>query len=117
MEQKRDKYDEAIDALMLAPEKIYETWNHPKKHEHGCLFQFMTNDGGRSFDIPGGSSAGCVSLIHSDPSLYTSENNELTEMIKNDERIPNEVNEETTREQLEVFAEYQRKADALFGRK
>lgn len=109
-----DKYDREIEKIMAAPFIAFEVvkrWRSASPNGEGCLFQFMTPSGSRNALTGGAPLFGCLTQIRNSAtfSAYTPE---LTDLIRADERIPKNPTEVCTREQLEVFAEYQRLADA-----
>lgn len=116
-----DRYDKAIMYLQEHPYEIFEAWVNPTNHEAGCLFAFVTSTGqnmrGRA---PIGYILGCLTRIRKvvcDPGLpycdqpeYIAETPELTEAIRQDERIPKDERQ-IGLEHLPVFAEWQRRID------
>jgi hypothetical protein len=109
-----DKYDEAIAELLqdnpsrpTFEERVVDAWNYPKKRGPGALFQPCGQMG----------ACGCLTQIVSremnfDGAPYAAVTPELTEAILADDRIP-PTPHDITPEDLPVFAEWQRKIDAM----
>lgn len=86
------------------PEHIYKSWQSPNHHclqyEHGCLFQFSNNNGN-----PLGNFKTNGDLVNIRNGNSSCPDSELTEKIRNDERIPKD-GKNITIDNLDVFAEY-----------
>lgn len=108
-----DKYDAAITYLKKYPEEIETAWTSPDKHEAGCLFQFVTPDGGNKDYTE---NCGCLTMIKSWPNMYKAYWPELTEKILKDPDIP-ESDMNITVNNLEVFARWQRYLDKNYRSK
>jgi hypothetical protein len=112
-----DKYDEAIAQLTAAlpahPKAIAYAWMDPDEAVGGCLFNFTGLNPKASTETGAtGKSIGCLTMIRNRPDVYESFDEALTKEIIADERIP--LAQLTIElEHLPVFAEYQRKLDAL----
>lgn len=120
---KPDKYDEAIDYIKTHPhpqEAIRLAWTHPdlyKKHG-GCLFSVVALDPD-SVDLGLDDRCGCLTEIRSVAEGHEENHierhafdNDLEGRIAKDRRLPVGVRG-ITLDNLHVFAEYQREADAL----
>lgn len=107
-----DKYDEAIEWLLDQDDvghAIYEAWDTPHMSEGGILFQFATPSGEQSIAPWQPVQCGCLTQVRSQD-RFVAWTPELTKTIQNDLRIP--VDETgITEENLEVFAEWQRRLD------
>lgn len=107
-----DKYDQAIEYLTLCPDKIDEAWWEPNDYDDSevaqahCLFQYT---GERRQD---GQYCGCLTQIRLSPSVYPAPTDELTNAIASDDRIPKCPTDITVAD-LPVFAEWQRRLDAM----
>lgn len=104
----QDKYSVAMDILLSSEDferEVIAAWSDPACHPAGSLFQFVT----RSGRVENGMS-GCLTMIHSLPGYYFAGSPELTKAIVDDNRIPSEP-ECVTRDNLFVFAEWQRVID------
>lgn len=109
-----DKYDEQIQKLTSLDEKerrqnIRDDWLNGTG-----IFQFCTPEG-KNTPYNNGylSEAGCLTMVHSwGYFVYDSEgvNSKLTEQIKLDPRFC-DIGNVKTKDQLEVFAEWQRRLD------
>jgi len=88
---------------------VYESWNWP--YAHGQLFGYCTSDYN---DFIGGVYCGCLTQVKAGRDRAQTE--EVTQMIRGDERIPKNYQHITHPDQLAVFVEWQRKLDALWGR-
>lgn len=108
--RERDKYDEAIEYLTAHPEAIAWAWMAPLKAPGGCLFQFATQSG---YAVGGGRCCGCLTTIKS--GIHVACNDFLTDAIRADERIP--LSHLVTFEHLPIFADWQRRIDAILDRK
>ncbi len=89
-----DKYDEQIARITSAPDSLKSEWFSGED-----LFQ-MAGDGRQT---------GCLTMIRKEK-RWTSETPELTEAIRNDNRIPADADDITLAD-LPVFAEWQRRLD------
>jgi hypothetical protein len=127
-ERARDVYDEAIDLLMEGPiewlgDRCNDAWycvdvvtNLPKSP----LFLYATPDGSGNFDSPE-KKCGCPTQLRINKTyeylLYAVigpggvERPDLTEAIGRDDRLPTAPWKIESREQLEAFAEWQRRLD------
>lgn len=103
----KDKYDIAIEYLTEHPEEIYATWSTPSGSPHGCLFQMVTPSG--NYQTPEWNSDQCGCLTQVKYTSYPAWTSELTDEIRDDERIPSLRN--ITVADLPVFAEWQRRLD------
>jgi hypothetical protein len=113
----KDKYDEAIEYLRAHPDEICEAWGDPDTHPGGRLFDWC----GES-DFKGGQIGwcGCLTQIRAstvaDPGSFNAQciapTPSLTADIRGDTRIPTDP-QDITVEHLQVFADWQRKLDAL----
>ncbi len=114
-----DKYDDAIVYLRSSYRFMHEVeaaWHAPSSHPAGCLFQYVTPTGrpGRRASRDD-SDCGCLTHIRHDCVLqetgpYVAWTDELTREIGADDRIPL-TPRKVTPENLEVFAEWQRRLD------
>ena len=119
-----DRYDVAVAYLTENPEDIRTAWENPCYSEGGCLFGCVSPHG-RGWR-PDGRGVGCLTQIRAGPNLRSdsgaSNTNSdsksvawwphLTMEIRNDTRIPRLVSDIGV-ENLHVFAEWQRRVDAL----
>jgi len=107
-----DKYDKAVEFLAANPNAIAQTWTTPFHMKGGCLFVFVTPTGKAHGDWPG--YCGCISTVHDGYDMAVTD--ELAELLQSDDRIPrsDDIGSWTTRDELDVFAEWQRKLDAMF---
>lgn len=115
----KDKYDIAIEYFTEHQNEIADAWMDPQDYPggHGCLFQFVTPDGGLNawYGRLGGHKPGCLTQIrHSEEFCAVSPDGErmpeLTKLIHEDDRLPVSHNG-ITLSSLPVFAEYQRQLD------
>lgn len=120
----KDKYELEIDRLIKAGalhedlgRVCHEQWsiNDEGTDAGSPLFSYCTPHRGPD-DNPDGHRCGCLTQIRdqdngSEERVYSAWTDELTERIIADERLPKHPWEITSREQLEVFAEYQREMD------
>ncbi len=100
-----DKYDEAIAYLAERPDEIVDAWGECSwrnrasvDHEAGALFAVT------------GTNCGCLTQIRSGE--QDAPTAALTDAIRADHRIPSDPDRITV-DHLEVFAEWQRKIDAM----
>ena len=100
-----DSYDEMIDYLKDNPNDIYRLWSYGVG-----LFQFAS----RPNSPHQKSTVGCLTMIKGNS--YVAPTFEITEKIRADERVPAD-SWLITPDSLEVFAEYQRLFDELWGAK
>jgi len=107
----RDHYDHAVDYLTQRPVEIPVAWGEPIDHVAGCLFQFVSPSGGPVIDK---CCFGCLTQIRK--GLAQAYTPELTDLIRNDERIPSS-GYEIKPAHLPLFADYQRLIDQELGRK
>lgn len=107
-----DRYDEAVKYLTENPVEIWRAWGNPaaSKEKGGCLFQWA----GDKYNLPEQGLMGCLTQIRASISR-NAQTEELTEEIRNDERLPTQCGDITV-EHLPLFAEYQRKIDLATGR-
>jgi hypothetical protein len=115
-----DKYDIAVTYLREHPEEIHDAWNHPQGRYEGenlgePLFGYVAPNPGRSLSIlPDGCSKMCGCLTQIVSGVREAYTQELTKQIRADKRIPHS---DITVNDLEVFAEWQRKIDKELNRK
>lgn len=113
-----DLYDKAIEYLKSNPDQIMLSWDDPKSHFTGILFQAVTPDGYAS-ESPDGFMCGDICQIKAlDAHAWTSE---LQEEIAKDPNIPvlfasNNKIPKITVHNLEIFANWQRKIDKALNR-
>lgn len=109
-----DKYDEQIERLMKTDnevdrDQVVEEWG-----DAIGLFQYASCDGLMSMNGEG-PYAGCLTMIRNVNLKVVMDskgvNENLTSEIRSDERIPLSLRDIKTKEQLEVFAEWQRRLD------
>lgn len=108
-----DKYDKAMAWFRAQPDvtaAIRECWWSPSEEGPGCLFQFAELEW--ATETPQGP-CGCLTQIRGGQCVAETAN--LTEAIRADERIPMHY-QSITPENLEVFAEWQRRIDKELGR-
>ncbi len=103
-----DKYDEAVAYLTEHPDETRTAWRYPESHVAGCLFRYATETGGE-YSFVSDDYCGCLTQIHCGDRFAV--NDDVTEAIRSDQRIPNDVSNSMPRETLEVFAEWQRRLD------
>lgn len=113
-----DLYDIAIDYFKANPSRISDVWDDPKSHSSGVLFQSVTPSG-YSEENPDGFFCGDLCEIRSFMAHAWTE--ELEEQINSDPRLPklwanNDFVPKITIENLQVFAEWQRKIDEALNR-
>lgn len=123
MNDTKDKYDDAIEMLTRDgddvdedgrdfTDRVVDAWSDAGSEGPGCLFQTVGSrvaDAAPRFGHP---VCGCLTQIRNVPSEYIACTPELTAEILADERIPKNPRR-ITPDDLEVFAEWQRKLDAL----
>lgn len=107
-----DAYDRAIQSLINVPDDeftkvVNRVWMNYDDTPEGVLFGGATP----SRSVGTGEGA-CLTMIRNNYEAYTPE---LTLAIRNDERIPNDV-DDITKENLYVFAEWQRRLDKELNR-
>lgn len=120
-----NKYDEAIEYLTRHPYEIEEAWRQPFNHLAGDLFlpigpEMELMD---YFYDPEYETCGCLTQVKSgvrydddpDSTAKAYQNEELTQEIRSDPRVPSRV-EDITLESLPIFKEYQEKADIIYKR-
>jgi len=125
-QHKWDRYDRAVAHLTKHPEEIAEAWANPDEEKGGCLFAFVTPDGGGVLRGDG-RACGCLVQIRAGPNSCPSgtgsnHNNSsvawwpaVTHDIRNDIRLPRcSSNIEVAH--LHLFARWQRRLDILRGR-
>lgn len=107
-----ESYDDAVAYLTAHPEEIYEAWNEATDEVRGgCLFAYATKKD-EDFHC---TNIGCLTMIRHDRDareLGSEFGPEITQAIRDDERIPDE-GDDITVEHLPVFAEWQRRLDDL----
>lgn len=121
----KDKYDEAVEYLRQNPAEIQEAWTQTWEHKAGCLFRPVAKSHApeghcwpkRSIDAE---RCGCLTTIRGQTGggfgyAIVAETDELTQAIIADGRIPKSVDEITV-DNLEVFAEWNRRIDKELGR-
>jgi hypothetical protein len=117
MKTKIDKYDRAIAWLRKYPEKITDAWvnpdsrTSPRIREAHCLFQYATPNGKPEYE---GKDCGCLTEVRGQ--MKDAATKRLTTQIRNDSRLPS-GSWGITPENLEIFAEWQRRLDKELGRK
>lgn len=110
-----DSYDAAVEYFLSLDsdsfdEAILEAWENPSEVKGGCLFALAGSNGGDSCWNAG---YGCLTQVSSQH--YDAESRQLTLEIRDDKRIPTSENG-ITRDNLNVFAEWQRRLDELYNR-
>lgn len=108
----KDIYDLEVERLQAIPDEefrgeIYKAWQDIGRPEHSPLFDII---GHKCNNL-----AGCLTQIRSISRrayINGSPNEEITQQIHNDERIPRSPSF-ITKESLPVFAEWQRKIKSL----
>lgn len=111
----KDRYDIAIEYFTEHPNEIARAWGNWTFHEHGRLFCFCTHDCRAQFySAESGKDFGCPLMVRG--GMYDAETPELTEAIRNDERIPKDTSDLRI-ETLPALAEWQRKLDIALDRK
>ena len=95
-----DKYDRAIEHLKNHPDQLRAAYDKPYEHQAGCLFACVCNNETRN--------GGCLVMVAHEGAYAL--DTRMTLEIRSDTRIP--TSKDLTIEHLEVFAEWQRKADA-----
>ncbi len=104
-----DKYDEAIAYLTEHPDEIVNEWwngsaTGSNEGQAGCLFNRAGDE------LADGRWCGCLTQVRGEN--LPAATPELTAAIRADHRIPADENHITV-DHLEVFAEWQRKIDAM----
>jgi hypothetical protein len=100
-------YDEQIAELTAAPEKIYMAWESGKG-----LFRILEPP-----ELDNIIDSGCLTMIRKSPRLHAYNfdktiNEELSEKIRQDERLPSEAMN-VTPEHLPIFKQYQEEYDEM----
>ena len=118
-----DKYDDAVAYLTEHPDKIEDAWNDggyfendtadEEPHSGAALFRFASKSGTGGI-CRSGLCYGCLTMIRDSPGIVA-ETEELTNAIRQDERIPTSWHDITV-EHLPTFAEWQRRLDKELGR-
>lgn len=120
-------YLTAVQFLQKNPHTIERAWQRPWQHEGGILFQHvspgMYQDSATYVDEEEGLMCGCLTQIAANysyhPTVAASSlgvvDQELTDMIRADHRIPHDANR-ITPDDLMVFAEWQQFIDERYGR-
>ncbi len=103
-----DKYDEAVEYLQNNPDESFEqaivvAWNDPYGKPGGELFKYTGTPQ---------SMTGCLTQVKG--AGWDAPTSELTMAIRADSRVPNDILR-ITKENLAVFAEWQRTLDAVLG--
>lgn len=115
-----DRYDEAIDYLVEYPDGIEAAWGQmdvTEEDDDGNEYE-TENPAACLFAVTGfvrchdGSLNTCGCLTQVVDRTFRAPTNELTDAIRADLRIPRDP-EDISPEDLEVFAEWQRKLDAM----
>ena len=112
-----DAYDKAVASLReKSLDYISKAWNLPCDYPEGILFRNASKNGVVS------ATYGCLTQIRYDYQrgcvseyAYKAETPELTIAIAQDERIPADA-DDISKDNLYVFAEWQRRLDASLGR-
>ena len=104
-----DKYDRAIEYLTAHPEKIPYAWVNAPVHEDEADPDIRGVEDMRCLFAATAAGYGCLTQIRCGSIGPTPE---ITAAIRADDRIPTNENEITV-EDLPVFAEWQRRIDAL----
>lgn len=107
-----DKYDKAIALLTEHPEAIENSWSAPYLHPAGCLFALVAPE---KRSTRAGRVCGCLTQIRQKNFNLVAWTDDLTNRIRNDDRLPGSV-EEITIAHLPVFAEWQRRIDVELRR-
>jgi hypothetical protein len=102
-------YNEQIEELTKNPELIISDWARGRG-----LFKILGKDSREGTYYR---SSGCITMIKDDPNMFKAivrgvVNEELTEEIANDQRVPSQ-SDDITVESLPIFKYYQEKFDAL----
>jgi len=105
-----NSYREEMERLLNLPDEefphaVFESWSEPGTN--GELFGFCTKE--RRANVL----YGCLTMVKN--GFFTAETDELTKMIREDDRIPSSYSG-ITRENLHVFAEWQEHMDEVLGR-
>lgn len=114
----RPKYQQAIDAILNADapkEAMKRAWESPfaREGEGGALFQMATRNFGDCFSAYV-ARIGCLTDIKNS-TRYSACTPEFTEQIRNDPRIPCDINEIVpSQETLAPFGEWQTKIDDYY---
>jgi hypothetical protein len=104
-----DKYDRAIEYLTAHPEDIFHAWASAPVHEDETDPDIRGVEDMRCLFAATSEGCGCLTQIRCGLLGPTPE---ITEAIRADHRIPYDEREITV-DDLPVFAEWQRKIDAL----
>ena len=113
-----DIYDEAVAFLTENPDRIYDAWNDPCISEGGILFSHVRKPGESTEGV---GVCGCLTQIARGVSddrwsiTYVAQTKELTDAIRADIRIPVSPSYIMV-DNLQVFAEWQRRIDKELGR-
>ncbi len=125
----RQKYLDAVERLVNAPEDIFRRWCYCWKHHDGCLFQFLGKNGTdmhktTNYPNPNVDGFGCATQVKA--GFWPAENEEITTMVKNNPLIPLDGKElfalevcgdkEKIRAVLMEFAKIQDYCDDVFKR-
>ena len=105
-----DAYDKAVAWLTENPLEIEDAWCIGNEHPAWILFGYCTPS--RYSETH---SCGCLTMVRGVSWRLAFEDDELTEAIKADERLPRSPGN-ITPEHLPVFAEWQRRMDKLWNR-
>lgn len=111
-----DIYDRAVAFLTAHPEQIIEAWDDPLGHPAGILFQVASPSGNYQMADDRINRCGDICEIVSGQAVAFTD--EMTEIIREDERIPLLEGDtpKITVETLEAFAEWQRVFDMTWDR-
>jgi hypothetical protein len=109
-----DKYTSAIEYLKKNPNQIVEAWQNPEAHPAGCLFSSVSPSGRlHAFTFDGDTRCGCLTQVRA--GLFPAYTPELTRAIRADDSLPDDE-DNITIDHLPLFAEWQRKIDAILER-
>lgn len=111
-----DIYDRAVAFLTSHPEQIADAWDRPFCHPAGILFQVASPSG--NYQVANDRIGHCGEICEIVSGQAVAFTDEMTEIIREDERIP-QIGEEFPDikvESLEAFAEWQRVFDMTWER-
>jgi hypothetical protein len=116
MEHSMDIYDRAVAFLTSHPDQIFAAWDDPMGHPAGILFQVASPTG--NYQLAEDRIGQCGELCEIVSGQAVSFTDEMTEIIREDERIPLIENEvpKIGIQVLEAFAEWQRLFDITWDR-
>lgn len=111
----KDKYERAIEYLTEHPEEIYMSWGSAPVRGSKAEVRGVLNQ--RCLFAATGPDCGCLTQVRTTDVDFAmrAPTLELTEAIRADRRIPS-GEEDITVDDLPVFAEWQRKIDAMYER-